>query len=642
MAFQEVLTRYGFEFDQSKFAAIERGVKRNVKNLNTVAQKTDQFRQRMGGFFQQAKGVIGAYLGFRAIRTITSDYAQAADQVAKFSSGLGINAQEYQKLTHAAQLNGISIEELNVALPNLAKRAGDAADGSKAIRKAFSDANTEFEKSPGKLKDPIQLMTDLADGLKTMGDENRKTQVLMNLFGRAGKKMGVLMAQGSEGIKKAMAEAEKLGIVLGDKQLKDAENFNDEMLRVKSIMTGIRNTIASRVLPVLNRQLRAFQMWWREGKNAERAMRSLKAIGIALTFVIGRMITGAVIKQVTLFVRGIWAGVQALRAMGVAGSIATLKVTALFAAIALIGLIIEDLIGFARGKDSVIGRLLGPSKLADDLREALIGIGKDAVKAWKDLKPALLDAWNALKPALRDIGKELRPLAGPAFRAAIMALIMGIKLTTFMINQLAASIRFATALFTLLLDGGRWAATEIKAVWEGTILAIEMLLDGLSKTAKTIGKALGIDLSGPAAGVKKAWDWALGGIIKTLDKVISGAKTALLWLGAVTGMTKQASSLAAGVKAAVGAGNQVNDITSQGTPVLPGLFRPTPATIFAGAGGANVSNANVGPGAVQVTINGVSGPAEVAAALNAQLPAAFAKIITDASRDLKPPPRGQT
>jgi hypothetical protein len=288
MAFQEVLTRYGFEFDQGKFAAIERGVKRNVKNLNTVAQKTDQFRQRMGGFFQQAKGVIGAYLGFRVIRTITSDYAQAADQVAKFSNGLGINAQKYQALTHAAQLNGISIAELNVALPNLAKRAGDAADGSKEAALAFSRAGVALKDESGKLKDPIDLLTDLADGMKGVDKTGRRTQVLMSLFGRAGKKMGVLMAQGSEGI-------------------------NDEMLRVKSIMTGIRNTIASRVLPVLNRQLRAFQMWWREGNNAERAMRSLKAIGIALTFVIGRMITGAVIKQVTLFVRGPWVWLGRLR-----------------------------------------------------------------------------------------------------------------------------------------------------------------------------------------------------------------------------------------------------------------------------------------------------------------------------------------
>jgi hypothetical protein len=640
MALQEVLTRYGFEFDQQKFAAIERGVKRNVKNLNTVAQKTDQFRQRMGGFLSQAKGVIGAYLGFRAIRVITSDYAQAADQVAKFSNGLGINAQKYQALTHAAQLNGISIAELNVALPNLAKRAGDAADGSKEAALAFSRAGVALKDESGKLKDPIDLLTDLADGMEGVDKTGRRTQVLMSLFGRAGKKMGVLMAQGSEGIKKAMAEAEKLGIVLSDKQLKDAENFNDEMLRVKSIMTGIRNTIASRVLPVLNRQLRAFQLWWREGNNAERAMRTLKVIAIALTFVIGRMITGAVIKQLTLFVRGLWAGVQALRAMGVAGSIATLKVTALFAAIALIGLIIEDLIVFARGGDSVIGRLLGPSKLADDLRKALIGIGKDAVKAWKDLKPSLLDAWNALKPALRDIGKELKPLAGPAFRAAIMALIGGIRLTTFMINQMVSSIRFATALFTLLMDGGRKAATEIKLAWEGTVFAVQLMIEKFGAVVKKISDAIGIDLTLPAKLFKKAWDFAvtdiktkLGGLAKIAFKLadlmarLTGTKIGSLNLEEKTRRIRESF--------------QVESAPSGGA-VLPGLFRPSPAAVFAGAGGANVSNANVGPGAVQVTINGVSGPAEVAAALNAQLPAAFAKIITDASRDLKPPPRGQS
>lgn len=658
MPLQEVHTGFTFNFDGSKLSAIQRGVGRASTNLNTIAAKTEAFSQKMGGFFQRAKQVVGAYLGFRAVRAITTDYANAADAVAKFSAGLGINAQEYQKLTFAAKLNGLTMEEMNMALPKFAKSAADAADGSKAMADAFSRAGLKL-KGDKFLGDPIGMLKAFADGLKDIKDPIRKAQILQNSFGRAGKKMGVLMAQGSEGIKKAMEEAEKYGHVLSDKQLKAAEKYNDEMLRVKSIMIGIRNAIASRLLPALTRQLTAFRTWWVEGRNAERALRALKLVALFTGIVIARLIGASVLRHVKLFVQGIWAGVQALRAMGVAGAATALKIWAIVAAFAIVALVIEDLIGFAQGKDSVIGRILGPSKLATDLKKALLDIGKSALKAWKELKPALLAAWEALKPSLRELGALLKPLAGPAFKIAIMALITSLHALNFIIGQVTTSIKAMKAVATAVGNALKSTAEIVTVAWEDTTDAIKDGLNDAKGVAKTVATALGIDLGKTAKTVGKAWDLATAGIRKTLDTIVSAARTALAAIAAVTGKSKVGISLGAGTKAALAAAGQAPEVSPTGQPVVAGLFQPRGVTAFRGAGapaaparafglGAavgglqqRIANVSVAAGAVQVTTSATGDPEQIAAAQNIAIVKGFSKLVTDASRDLVKPPRGQ-
>lgn len=614
MAMQTVHTAFTFGFDQGKLGAIEAGVKKASGNLKNIAANTDQFRQKMGNALNRVKGLVGAYLGFRAVKAITLDYAKAADATAKLAAGLGISAQQYQRMNHAAALSGITTDELNMAIPKLAKSAGDAADGSKAMALAFRRANTDIKDQTGKIKDPITLLTDLADGLKGVEDKGRKTQILMNIFGRAGKKMGVLLDQGSEGIKKAMMEADKLGIVLSGKQLKAAENFNDEMLRVKSVFLGVRNMIAGRVLPVLTRQLRAFQLWWREGNNAERALRALKGIAFFAAIAMGRIITGMVIKQVAAFTKGVWALVRGLNAANLAATVTALKITAIFAAIGLVILIIEDLIGFAQGKDSLIGRILGPTSLAKDLREALLKAWRDIKEAWGEMKPQLVAAWEELKPHLKEIGRLIKPLIGPAFKIAIYAIITAIRSLSFWIQAGITQIRVLKTAYDTIL---------------GSI--------------KSLAKWLGIDLAGAAAAASRAWKIGVAGILGALAPLIYAFKKAIALKNAVFGIVEKAETGAA--SSAVGIMDKLlpqTEKTSTGSPVMTGLFQPAPVAAFAGGGVGNRNiNTTVSEGAVKMTVNATGDPQAIAAAVNRETIRGLNKVFTAASRDLVRPPSGQ-
>lgn len=350
-----------------------------------------------------------------------------------------------------------------------------------------------------------------------------------------------------------------------------------------------------------------------------------------------------------------------MRAMGAAASITAIKVWAIIAAFAIVALAIEDLIGFAQGKDSIIGRLLGDTKLAKELKKALLDMGKEFKKAWKDMAPALAGAWTQIKRALSDLWKTLRPLIGPTFRFAIAALIVLLEVITTLVSGITNAVKLMSAAWTAsnaAIDS--WALAVENAVsgvgkaivkaWNDANDAVTKVLVGIEDAGKAAAKAVG-----------GAWDSALGGLKSALDAITGAAKAAFNAIAAALGLKDVGGALNldafakldANKLAAAAAGTAAIPAGASGPSILPGLMLPFgglvggPIRSFAAGPGFQPPpqpiTANVAAGAVQVTVQGATGdPAAIAIAINAALPPAISKVFTQASRDLVKPPRGQS
>ncbi len=610
-ALEQVLTRFGFQFDAGKFNAIQRGVNRASRNLTTIARQTDRFQQRMGGFFQRAKQVVGAYLGFRAVKLITSDYAKGADAVAKFSQATGVSTDFLQQFNHAVRLGGGTREDAEKGIKRLTKVVFDAGNGLKTAQRAFGALGLDHRN----IKADEEGMLKIADAFANAKDQGKAAAAAQDLFGgRVALKLIPSLRKGRQGMQEMMQQARELGIVLSGKQLRDAEKFNDEMLRAKSVFIGIRNIIASRLLPVLTRAARAFQLWWREGRNAERALQVLKVTAILTGFVIGTLITARVLRNVAMFTRFVWASVTALRAQNVQSAIALGKFLLIAAAIAFIALVIEDLVRFARGEESLIGKILGKSKLADDLRKSLISIGRAAVQAWKRLKPALKEAWEATLPALRELNKALEPISKETFIMSVHALVISIKLLAGMITTAANATTFFTQMFT------------------GSMELIRSSLSQLREWGKTISDEMGLDFAAAGAIIETAWNQVTGRIRETFNTILAKGRSVLSLVERIGG--KRFARLLGISTAGLAAPGPAP--AAAPVPALPG-----------GVGGAaaaaiTTQRVAVAPGAVQVTVRASGDPNQIATIAEAAVKRGIAKTFTDASRDLVKPPRGQT
>src|SRR5690606_14272235 len=94
----------------------------------------------------------------------------------------------------------------------------------------------------------------------------------LNIFGRSFQNLVPLIKDGSQGLRDAGAEAERLGLVLSTEAGQAAEAFNDNLTRVGAALRGMWTQIASRSLPQLEQLSQTF------AKTAEEA--NLAGLGV--------------------------------------------------------------------------------------------------------------------------------------------------------------------------------------------------------------------------------------------------------------------------------------------------------------------------------------------------------------------------
>jgi len=221
-------------------SAMDKAAAKAIGNMNSISRAARQYLP----IITSALSVTAASLEFKRI-------LDDADQIAKLSQKLGIGVESLSVYQHAAKLAGFELEALANGVARLSRNASDAADGLAKPRQAFESLGIEVNDTNGNLRAADDLLLDIADKFSTMADGTRKAALAQELFGRSGVALIPFLNEGRKGIQKIREEAERFGIVLDSKTAKEAEEFNDNMTRLKAIMDGLFLSIAKSVLPIL-------------------------------------------------------------------------------------------------------------------------------------------------------------------------------------------------------------------------------------------------------------------------------------------------------------------------------------------------------------------------------------------------------
>ncbi|RLA40718.1 MAG: phage tail tape measure protein, partial [Gammaproteobacteria bacterium] len=229
-------------------AYVALGVKDGLKKGFATARKK---LERFG----RAVASIGKKLFFIG-STITTAFLAAArafatfgDSIGKTASRLGISIKALQELHFAAGLGSIATETLNNSLRRMIRRMAEAAKGTGAAVKAFK----ELKLDPKQLKLlPVeQQLGMIGDALNKVGNHSDKLRLAFQIFDTEGAQMLSMLSKGSAGLAEMAAEAQKLGVVLSDDAVRDAELFSDAWGVLKLQLAGVVNQIGATVVPIL-------------------------------------------------------------------------------------------------------------------------------------------------------------------------------------------------------------------------------------------------------------------------------------------------------------------------------------------------------------------------------------------------------
>ena len=207
-----------------------RGLQRRVRRFNMAARDMARRLTSIRTAAVAAAGLAG--IGYLIQRQVA-----LADQTIKSARATGLTAESFQELRFAADLGGISAENFTSAMVAFAKRVGEArveTGTMTTILRRMDEALFGNIQRAESTEEAFNLIIDAAVNLESELD---RSALLAAAFGRTvGPQMANFLLQGTEGIAAAREEAQRLGAVVSGTLLRSAEELQDDITRLATLL----------------------------------------------------------------------------------------------------------------------------------------------------------------------------------------------------------------------------------------------------------------------------------------------------------------------------------------------------------------------------------------------------------------------
>lgn len=441
-----------------------------------------------------------------AIADVAVAAAETGTEIARNARKVGLTAEEYQELAFAAEQVGLSSTDLNDALVQQAQSLEQLEKGTGRAAEGYAKLGISQADVAGLSTAEVLKLT--ADRLAGVTDANERLAIATAIYGDEAEDVLLLLELTGAGMDALGEQARALGIILTDEQVAAAEAATMIWGELQAMLEGVRVTMGLFLLPTLIRIGEALRDWFVDNQAliaqglerwvnvlsrsidglvrfleiADDAVQRLTGwepilIGLAGAFTLAAVAVGGLLAVIT----GLLALGLAAVFVGVAVALFPLVVifTAVGAAIAAVVLIVDDLIVFFRGGDSVIGRFLERFETSEGilgsfarLLRTIIDIGVQVVEVLFRIGGALFEIFERTAlPLLRLVGAVLVGLLIAAFEGLAIVLesvvIPALELFLAGLEQIVTWLDFALAKlaeFNALADLGLEKISELTGV----------------------------------------------------------------------------------------------------------------------------------------------------------------------------------
>lgn len=224
-----------------------------LKVRDKMKQGLDEAKSRLSSFGALLTSATGGFLGSLAAFSVSGimqkmgEVLNQADAIADTGSRLGLTAEEYQRLAHAADQNASSVQELGVGLLKFNRLLGSAEMGSKAAREKLEKYGLSLEKLA--TMSPEEKLAAVADVIKSIEDPALRTAAAMELMGRSGAMLVPLLGQGGDAIRALGRQADALGLVAKESDIQRQAALADVYATLQKQAGRVSGAIYNALVP---------------------------------------------------------------------------------------------------------------------------------------------------------------------------------------------------------------------------------------------------------------------------------------------------------------------------------------------------------------------------------------------------------
>jgi hypothetical protein len=269
----------GFEQGMDKAARLaDRSSKDISKSIN------NGLKGALGSVAAFTGGLIGGLVSAQAAFQGFMNAVNKADKLNEFSVRLGISTEQLSAWGYAAEQSGTDLESLTGALGKFSKTVAAAADSGSRQSELFAALGISIKDASGNLRDVEELLPEIADAFKALDNDTTETALAMELFGRSGAELIEFLENGSDGLSELGAEARSVGAIISGETAQAADEFNDEIAKLRATVNGLFSQLAQELLPELTKLVKEFRESAKEG-NAFGV--SVKEVASAISGLVG-------------------------------------------------------------------------------------------------------------------------------------------------------------------------------------------------------------------------------------------------------------------------------------------------------------------------------------------------------------------
>lgn len=224
---------------------------RTKRALTSAGKGVDGFGAKFTSFGSTAAkgfGVAAAAIAGFGLKAV-SDFTKRGDEIDKASQRIGVGAEEFQRLAFAAEQSGSGLEDVEKGIAAMSRRINDANNGLSSAKRSFDAIGVSLDDLNG--ASPEEQFQILAQALADTDDQTVRLATSQEIFGRAGRQLQPLIAQGAQGIKALGDEAERTGNVMSTQATKDAAALTDSMNTLRHTVGGLIGQAVAPLLPAL-------------------------------------------------------------------------------------------------------------------------------------------------------------------------------------------------------------------------------------------------------------------------------------------------------------------------------------------------------------------------------------------------------
>lgn len=237
-------------------------ISRAMRRISSHAHALRKEAGQMFGSFARGAAVAGAAMvaGGYALSRYALEWASAADELAKQSRQLGLGVESLQQYQYAAGLAGVNQETLTKSLGQFSRRLGEARLGQGSMRTFLRQVSPSLLKATVSAKTTDAAFLGIMTAMDKIKDPAKRAAFAYQVFGKSGLDMTRLVAGGIEDLRKGMDEARSKGLISAESAA-NAEQFSDNLDRLKASARGVGNTLMERLTPQIDKLAVAATEW---------------------------------------------------------------------------------------------------------------------------------------------------------------------------------------------------------------------------------------------------------------------------------------------------------------------------------------------------------------------------------------------